>query len=78
MQRFARRGHLDLWPTLDGANIKILQVACGFGHTIVLDAAGKVYTFGLNQAEQLGSVSLLRQAFALVVDVSAWMLPQIM
>ena len=79
MRRFAHREHPDLWPILDGADIKILQVACGFGHTIVLDAAGKVYTFGLNQAEQLGSASSLQHsAFALVVDVSAWMLPQIM
>jgi alpha-tubulin suppressor-like RCC1 family protein len=67
MRRFAHRGHPDLWPILDGADIKILQVACGFGHTIVLDAAGKVYTFGLNQAEQLGSVSSLQHLLWLLM-----------
>ena len=35
-------------------NVRVVQVACGNGFTIVVDTAGKVYSWGINGEGQLG------------------------
>ena len=36
------------------AGIKVSQVACGWRHSLALDAEGRVYTFGWSKYGQLG------------------------
>lgn len=49
-------------PLADFANVNVRSIAAGAKHSVVLDACGKVYTFGSDAVGQLGRGSLTPKA----------------
>ena len=48
------KANADPAPVLDLEGRKVVQVACGYAHTLALTADGGVYAWGCNRYGQLG------------------------
>jgi RCR-type E3 ubiquitin transferase len=59
------------------SNSPVVQISCGLHHTVVLTAAGEVFTFGSNQYGQLGTGNLEPTSSPYQVKIPAGMAGQV-
>eukprot|EP01127_Copromyxa_protea_P024380 TRINITY_DN956_c0_g1_i1.p1 TRINITY_DN956_c0_g1~~TRINITY_DN956_c0_g1_i1.p1 ORF type:complete len:529 (-),score=116.20 TRINITY_DN956_c0_g1_i1:17-1603(-) len=61
-------GHPQLVKSLHNAGVKVVDLACGSQHVIVLSSTGRLYSFGLGVFGQLGHGELFNETFPKLIQ----------